>query len=298
MIYQECEAASRGEVLSFEVVAVWAKRLLISTMLCGAGLWTIAYAEDSGAKPPPRNEIIEHGPFIQIPGPNPLLRPGSESDWDGAVVEAGNVFKDEHTYYFYYHGTPRDRDKWPRDGYRIGVASAPHPLGPWKKHDANPIIDLGPVGSWKGLHVACPAVIKEEGDKYYMWFGGMKEDTGEFGRWDIALATASHPLGPWKEYEGNPVLEDFGFVGGVVKVNGKYYMYNVYPIGSESPDSGPICLATAERPEGPWKKYDGNPVIPAGEWGAWDDGGFSEAGMLYHDGAFRAYLHGPPAVLI
>ena len=292
MIYQECEATSRREVLSFEVVMGWTKRLLISTVLCAVSAWNLSYAEGSGAKPPPRNEIIEHGPFIQIPGPNPLISPGDSSAWDGAVVEAGNVFKDEQTYYFYYHGTPRDKNKWPRGGYRIGVASAPHPLGPWKKHDANPIIDLGPVGSWKGLHVACPAVLKEEGDKYYMWFGGMKEDTGEFGRWDIALATASHPLGPWKEYEGNPVLEDFGFVGGVVKVDGKYMMYNVHPIGAASPDSGPIKLATAEKPEGPWKKYEGNPVIPAGEWGAWDDGGFSEAGMLYHDGVFHCFYSG------
>ena len=292
MICQKCETVSKARGLSFEVAPARAKWLLIWTVLCAVGAWNLSYAEGSGTKPPPRNEIIEHGPFIQIPGPNPLIGPGDSSAWDGAVVEAGNVFKDEQTYYFYYHGTPRDKNKWPRGGYRIGVASAPHPLGPWKKHDANPIIDLGPVGSWKGLHVACPAVIREEGDKYYMWFGGMKEDTGEFGRWDIALATASHPLGPWKEYQGNPVLEDFGFVGGVVKVDGKYYMYNVYPIGAESPDSGPICLATADKPEGPWKKYENNPVIPGGEWGAWDDGGFSEAGMLYHDGVFHCFYSG------
>ncbi len=251
-----------------------------------------AYAQDRKLLPQSRNELIEHGPFIQIPGPNPLVRPGGASDWDGAVVEAANIFKDGETYYFYYHGAPKDKEKWPRDGYRIGVASAPHPLGPWTKHDANPIIDLGPVGSWKGLHVACAAVIKEKGDKYYMWYGGMKEDTGEFGRWDIGLATASHPLGPWKQHESNPVLEDFGFTGGVVKVGGKYHMYVVHQIGAASPDSGPICLATADRPEGPWTKYKDNPVIPAGEWGAWDDGGFSEAGMLYHDGVFHCFYSG------
>jgi hypothetical protein len=145
MIYQECEATSRGKVLSFEVVMGWTKRLLISAVLCAVSVWNLSYAEGSGTKPPPRNEIIEHGPFIQIPGPNPLISPGDSSAWDGAVVEAGNVFKDEQTYYFYYHGTPRDKNKWPRGGYRIGVASAPHPLGPWKKHDANPIIDLMPI---------------------------------------------------------------------------------------------------------------------------------------------------------
>ena len=242
-------------------------------------------AEDCTVLFQPRNEIIEHGQFIQIPGPNPLISPGQEGDWDGAGLEAGEVLKDRDTYYFYYHAYSGG-EEWLGGGCRIGVASAPHPLGPWEKHDANPLIDLGPEGSWKSKHVACPAVLKEEGDKYYMWFGGMN------GRWDVGLATASEPLGPWKEYEGNPILEDFGFVGGVVKVDGKYMMYNVYPVGSVSPDSGPICLAIAERPEGPWKKYEGNPVIEAGEWGAWDDGGFSEAGMLYHDGLFHCFYGG------
>jgi len=249
-------------------------------------------AQHVSEKLPPRNEIIKNAPFIQIPGPNPLIIPGGEGAWDGAVVEAGHVFKDEHTYYFYFHGAPGDHDQWPRDGYRIGVASALHPLGPWTKYDGNPVIDQGPEGSWRGLHVACPAVIKEEGDKYYMWFGGMREDTGESGVWDIGLATASHPLGPWIPYQGNPVLEDFGFVGGVVKVKGKYHMYNVYPVGSESPDSGPICLATADHPEGPWTKFKDNPVILGGDWGAWDDGGFSEAGMLHHDGVFHCFYSG------
>ena len=197
MNYRKCETTSIRTVLDFNVVAVHGK-LFFSTVLICMGLLNLAYAEGSSAKPPLRNEIIEHGPFIQIPGPPTLISPGDKSDWDGAVVEAGAVIKAENTYYFYYHGAPGDREKWPRSGYRIGVASAPHPLGPWKKHESNPIIDLGPEGSWKGLHVACPAVLKEEGDKYYMWFGGMKDDTGEFGRWDIALATASHPLGPWK----------------------------------------------------------------------------------------------------
>jgi len=91
------------------------------------------------------------------------------------------------------------------------------------RDEKNPIIDLGPEGSWEDRHVACAAVLKEKADK----------------------------------------------------------------IGASSPDQGPICLATAEKPEGPWKKYEGNPVIPAGDWGAWDDGGYSEAGVIHRDGVFH-----------
>jgi len=222
--------------------------------------------------------------FIQIPGPNPILVPGDLSAWDGGVIEACNVLKDGDTYYLYYHGTPKDEEKWPRPGYRIGVATAPHSLGPWTKYEGNPIIDLGPGDSWEDSWVACAAVLKEEGDKYYMWYSGNTL---------VGLAYASNPLGPWEKYEGNPVVpENFGYVGGVVKVNGKYYMYNEYPISDSSPDQGPFALATAEKPEGPWKRYEGNPVLPAGDWGAWDDGGFSEAGVLYHDGVFHIFYGG------
>ena len=225
--------------------------------------------------------------FMQIPGPNPILVPGGQSAWDEGIIEASNVFKDGNAYYLYYHARPKDKKAWPRTGYRLGVATALHPLGPWTKYEENPVIDLGPEGTWVEGHVACGAVIKEEENKYYMWYYGAREESNAVG-----LATASSPLGPWKKHPGNPVLEDFGYVGGVVRVNGKYHMYNEYPIGASSPDQGPMALATASKPEGPWEKYEGNPIIPAGEWGAWDDGGYSEAGVLYHDGVFHMFYGG------
>ena len=227
--------------------------------------------------------------FIQIPGPNPILVPGEGDDWDAHVIESCNVLKDGtrgsmgNTYYLYYHGIPLDEERWPRKTYRLGVATAPHPLGPWTKYEGNPIIDLGSEGSWEDEWVACAAVLKEEDDKYYMWYSG----NGHVG-----LATASSPVGPWEKYEGNPVLEDFGYLGAVVKVDDKYYMYNEYPISDSSPDSGPFCLATADTPEGRWTKWVGNPVRSAGDPGMGVDGGFSESGVLYHDGMFHTFYSG------
>ena len=224
--------------------------------------------------------------FIQIPGPNPILISGGEKEWDGNFIECCNVFKDGEMYYLYYHGYPKDKDAFPRDGYRLGVAYASHPLGPWRKHDANPIIDLGDEGSWEDGYVACAAVLKEREDSYYMFYTG---------NYKVGLAYAKHPLGPWTKYDGNPIIDsNFGYVGGVVKVNGRYYMFNEYPVGSDfpSPDQGPMALATAERPEGPWTPYEGNPVLDPGEWGSWEDGGYSEAGVLYHDDIFHMFYGG------
>jgi len=230
--------------------------------------------------------------FIQIPGPNPILRPAEDpSAWDSSILECCNVFRDgmtgwsdnytPETYYLYYHARTRRPEKWGgRPGYRLGVASAPHPLGPWTKYSGNPVIDLGPEGSWEDRWVACAAVLKEGSDKYYLWYNG----NGYIG-----LATASNPLGPWAKYEGNPIHELRCYIGGVVKVEGKYFMYCEYPIGESSPDQGPFILLTADRPEGPWTAYDNNPVLTPDDWGSWDDGGFSESGVLYHDGVFHMF---------
>ncbi len=242
-----------------------------------------------------QNQVVNGMTFIQIPGPNPIISmskiPGA---WDEYNLETCTILKDEETYYLYYHAQPLDKDRWPHLGYRIGVATAPHPLGPWTKYEKNPILDSGPEGSWDDGYVACAAVLKEEGNKFFMWYyTRTPQRPGKNEEGLIGLAYASSPLGPWKKYEGNPVItEQFGFTGGVVKVDDKYHMYNVYALSTTSPNQGHVGVATADRPEGPWELYDGNPVIRAGDWGAWDDGGFSEAGISYHDGVFHMIYSG------
>jgi predicted GH43/DUF377 family glycosyl hydrolase len=232
--------------------------------------------------------------FIQIPGPNPIVVRGGPGEWDEECVEGGDIFKDytedKEVYYLYFHAVARDKSTWPGD-FRIGVAAATHPLGPFTKVPQNPILEPGPKGSWDDGSVACPTILKIGPDKYMMWYSGI--GTGhEHPHWSIGIATASHPLGPWERYEGNPILEDFGYMGGVVQVDGKYYMYNAYPINSFSPDYSPFALATATDPYGPWERYEGNPILTPSGWGAWDDGGYSEAKVVYRDGVFHTFYGG------
>jgi len=236
-----------------------------------------------------KNVFAEKG-FIHVMGPSPAIVPGAKDAWDGRILECCDIFKDEDTYYWYYHARG-DRELYPK-GYRVGVATAPAPLGPWTRHEANPILDYGPAESWDEDSVDCVCVMREgaydlrpETDVYYMWYSA----EGPTGR-HIGLATASSPLGPWKKYEGNPVVKDFGYLGSVVKLDGRFYMYTQYPV--EVTDQGPFCVATADAPEGPWTKYDRNPILTPGDWGAWDDGGYSEAGVRYNDGVFHWFYGG------
>ena len=279
MMRQKNQTTTEGTIL-------WVKIWLMAVVLSGAGLASFAQA-DSFAQSPLRNEIIEKGQFIQIPGPNPILKPGPEGAWDDKVTEASDAFRDVGTYYFYYHACGSGK------GYRLGVATADHPLGPFKKYGDKPVLDLGPKGSWDDRHVACAMVFKEDDEKYYMWYSGL--GTASKG-WSVGLATAEHPLGPWKKYKGNPILDNFGYVGGMCKVKGKYHLYVAHPISWKKydykGDYSPLALALADKPEGPWTKYAGNPLMIKGEREDWDDGGISEAEVLYHNGAFHMFYGG------
>lgn len=73
-------------------------------------------------------------------------------------------------------------------------------------------------------------------------------------------------------------------------------MFVQNPVSVE--DQGPFCMATVPRPEGPWKKYKWNPVMTPGDWGAWDDGGYSEACARYHKGVFHCIYGGTKATKV
>jgi hypothetical protein len=241
---------------------------------------------------PDKNIFAEKG-LIHILGPSPAISPSADkSAVDSWMLESCDVLKDLDTYYWYYHARSKDQERWPR-GYRICVATAATPLGPWKKCEKNPILDQGPEGSWDHESVDGAVVLKEGAydikpgtEVYYMWYSA----SGPTGR-HIGLATATNPLGPWKKFEGNPVVKDFGYLGGVVRKDGKFYMFVQHPVG-QGTDQGPLKMAIADRPEGPWTKYEGNPVMSPGDWGAWDDGGYSEARVRYHEGIFHCFYGG------
>jgi hypothetical protein len=256
---------------------------------------------------PETGRLIESaGPrFIQIPGPNPLLRSGGPEDWDGGDIECCDVIKDysdgRRTYYLFYHAQPGLKSDL-KQGWRIGVASAPAPLGPWKKHGQNPIVDHGPEGACDEKSVGTASVLKV-GKMWYMWYycvsaGGEGSGDGPRVSRHISLAMAEHPAGPWRKYEGNPVIrEDFGYVCGVVRASGKYRLYVTHPLYErKQADEGPVSLAEADRPEGPYTPYAGNPVIPLGEWGTWDDGGFSESRVIYNEGVYHFFYSASPWV--
>ncbi len=232
--------------------------------------------------------LLKRGNFVyrQDLSLNPALTPESGDDWDDAFIESGDIVKVGDTYYWYYHGH--------KDTYQIGVATAKDPTGAWTKYSGNPVLVVGPEEYDDG-YIACAAFYEEDG-KYYLFYSS----AGISGHNNaIGVATASHPLGPWTKSPKNPILGDttgLGFAAGmiymcgVVKVDGKYYLY-VTDADDTQLDYGPMYLFTSSSIYGPWTRHP-EPVLSPGEKGEWDEGAFSEAEVVYYNGLFHTFYGG------
>jgi hypothetical protein len=69
-------------------------------------------------------------------------------------------------------------------------------------------------------------------------------------------------------------------------------LYAAHPLNSTAPDYGPLAVALAGKPEGPWVPWRGNPVLPGDSLGTWDDGGYSEAKVFLWHGTFHVFYGG------
>src|SRR5262249_9112235 len=174
------------------------------------------------------------------------LTPGEPGSWDDLRIESCDILEDLGTYYLYYHGVGSSKS-----GYQLGVASSAHPLGPFVKPGRQPIVPQGPPGSWEDGNTFWSVVVKVTSvdpntkSKYYMLYGGIgRAEKSDVPICNIGLATADNPLGPWVKSPKNPILKDFGYCGGLIEHEGKWYLYSAWPISSTGGrDYSPMALA-------------------------------------------------------
>lgn len=99
---------------------------------------------------------------------NTIISFGPSGSWDYPYTHTGSVVYNENTdlYYLFYSG-----GDFPF--FKIGMATSPSFAGPWTKASNNPVLDVGPAGSWDNITVAWPCVIYDGIDnEYKMWFTG------------------------------------------------------------------------------------------------------------------------------
>ena len=106
----------------------------------------------------------------------PVLRGGPRGSWDERGIADPYVIRLGNSYYMYYLGQDRARRQ------RLGVARSRDGVK-WQKLRSNPILELGPAGTFDERGVGEPAVWVSHG-RYWMLYTG--RDRGEQRRLGLA----------------------------------------------------------------------------------------------------------------
>lgn len=102
---------------------------------------------------------------------NPIFT--GQGGWEGHKIGPLAVRHVGDTYYAFYNAMD-DHDKGDGVGYsRIGMARSPDGITQWERHPDNPLIDLGPRGSWDdhSVYRACPLLSE---NKWSLWYNAAR----------------------------------------------------------------------------------------------------------------------------
>jgi len=186
--------------------------------------------------------------------------------------DPSDVLKVKDLYYVWY------TRGFIHQGYDATVWYATSPDG-YNWIEKKECIKRGGVGSWDEQSVFTPYVFSAKG-KYYMLFTGIAKNIAgsdtfsikELGKLNtaIGLAVSKSPDGPWKKIK-DPVLEisnnpnDFDSFriddACVLVKDNKYWLYYKGRQKGKSHKETKMGVAIAEKPQGPYIKFEGNPII-------------------------------------
>ena len=199
--------------------------------------------------------------------------------WEGAYIAANGSALAEGTrlLYWYQAGDPP----------RIGLAETTDGKR-WRKRP-EPVVGVGPRGSWDERGVADPYVIRA-GGSYYMYFLG--QDRARRQRLGVARSgDGIH----WEKFRGNPILElgDFGAFDenglgepAVWTQHGRYWMIYTGRDRGEVRRMGFAASADGVR----WSRAQEGPVI-AGE-SAWNAKVVCDASVDHDGNRVRVWFGG------
>lgn len=204
---------------------------------------------------------------------NPLIREGPPGSWDDYGAWAPSVIGSDGEFAMWYTGARGGQWEKPYSRWQIGRATSKDGRS-WVKDILNPVLPLGPPGSWDGDYAFSPTVIFD-GALYHMWYEGLR------GSWPSGVSGIGYAVSAdgvrWTRSTHNPVLvgglsgswDEFG-VGhpSVVFDSGWYHMW--YTGNEPRALQGTSGIGYAVSRDGiHWKKYPENPVL-VGRPGSWE----------------------------
>lgn len=121
---------------------------------------------------------------------------------DGEYLKDYYVFKEGDTFHLFYNvGNAGESQQWFEAGNEKAFGHATSKdLKTWQHHPR--VLNAVP-GTWEGMVVSAPSIIKHEGT-YYMFYTGFDDRVP--GKQTIGLAT-SKDLFQWERHPGNPIYE-------------------------------------------------------------------------------------------
>jgi beta-xylosidase len=145
------------------------------------------------------------------------------------------------------------------------------------------VLGLGKKGEWDSQATFTPNILKEKGI-YYLYYTAVQptpgNKNGEFENNStndytaIGVAKSENPEGPFLRCAEHPIIsysKDHNLFDSyrvddavLLKKNKKFWLYfkgRKYSDGQSGPAHTEMGLAFADKPEGPYKKYKGNPII-------------------------------------
>jgi predicted GH43/DUF377 family glycosyl hydrolase len=236
------------------------------------------------------NDVDDHlitdswsGSMDYTPG-NPVLDIGPPGSWEDRYVTHPSVLYIGGIYHMWYSG------KDSANHYRIGYATSPDGIT-WTKYSGNPVLDLGPPGSWEENMVTHPEVLYD-GTIYHMWYSGY--DSSDIYR--IGYATSMDGIS-WTKNPANPVIG----LGSSVSWEGRHVFsctvfsdgtkFHMWYTGKDSAHHYRIGYAISTDGV-TWTKYLGNPVLDIGSSGSWDDNHVSAPMVIYYGNTYHMWYSG------
>lgn len=179
--------------------------------------------------------------------------------------DPSDIIKADGLYYVWYSKGPQ------RTGYDATVWYATSRDGRnWTERGM--ALAKGKPGSWEGESVFTPNIMEAEG-RYWLFYSGVSKEFGEGFNPDtkIGIAVSNSPDGPWERLASNPALSnsedptafDSHLVDDACLIvrDGKYWFYYKGRQMGKLPTETKMGVAIAEKPEGPYVKYRGNPIL-------------------------------------
>ncbi|MCP2519712.1 hypothetical protein NLC26_03425 [Candidatus Aminicenantes bacterium AC-708-M15] len=204
---------------------------------------------------------------------NPVLTKSTSSKgWDFIAIGQPTCLVDNNIFKMWYVGAGIFNNKLISS---IGYAYSFNGIN-WIKYGKNPILKVGPSGSWDQGWIDTPTVCKDKFG-YKMWYLGMPSLETPPLNAKIGLAISSDGIN-WEKYSGNPVFskgsendwDGFWIESPSVIWDEEDGLYKMWYTGV---DRNWRCrIGYAYSPDGiNWTKYKDNPILDLGEEGSWED---------------------------